>query len=235
MSSITVLLVDDHTLFRQGLSALLQYRHDICLVGEAGSGAEAIEKTRQLTPDVILMDIHMRDMSGLEALRRIKAKYPTTRVIMLTVSADEADLFQAIKSGAQGYLLKSTSFDELLQMIKSACTGAAALSPTMAARIMGEFVRLSGGGAVEPSPDEHLTRREREVLNHLAGGASNKAIASGLGISEHTVKKHLRNMQQKLRLENRVQLALYAAGRYDAGGQQRRDVAQADGAGLRGQ
>ncbi len=216
MSAISLLLVDDHVLFREGLTGLLRDRQDVQLVGEAGDGREAVEKARELMPDLILMDIRMPAMTGLEALRQIKAEMPDTRVIMLTASDAEQDLFEAIKSGAQGYVLKNVRFEDLIRMIKGVFAGEAPISKTMAAKILDEFARL-GRSRRDGAVSTELTGREKEVLRHVADGLANKAIADALGISENTVKKHLRNILQKLHLQNRVQVATYALREHLAG------------------
>lgn len=216
MSAISLLLVDDHVLFREGLTGLLRDRQDVQLVGEAGDGREAVEKARELMPDLILMDIRMPAMTGLEALRQIKAEMPDTRVIMLTASDAEQDLFEAIKSGAQGYVLKNVRFEDLIRMIKGVFAGEAPISKTMAAKILDEFARL-GRSRRDGAVSTELTGREKEVLRHVADGLANKAIADALGVSENTVKKHLRNILQKLHLQNRVQVAIYALREHLAG------------------
>ena len=207
MDPMRVLVVDDHILFRKGLVNLLSSQDDIEVAGEADSGLEALELARALMPDVILMDISMPGCDGLEATRLIKAQMPYGKIVILTVSEAEADLFQAVKYGAQGYLLKSIEPEELFRLIRGVQCGEAPLSPLMAAKILDDF---SAGRAQEPAPEATLTSREREVLELLAGGATNRDMAIALAISENTVKNHLKNVLEKLHLQNRVQAAAYA-------------------------
>jgi DNA-binding NarL/FixJ family response regulator len=209
MDTLRVLLVDDHVLFRKGLGALLEEREGVEVLGEAGDGLEAIEKARALLPDLVLMDIHMPKCSGLEAVRAIKREIPQVRIIMLTVSDDEEDLFAAIKNGAQGYLLKNLEPQQLYDMLDAARRGEAALSPAMTARILAEFCKPTETGEPEGFCEE-LTSREREILQQVVTGATNKEIADALCITENTVKIHLRNILDKLHLQNRIQAAVYA-------------------------
>lgn len=210
MEPIRILLVDDHVLFRKGLSSLLSEQKDFEVVGEAGSGQEALEKAQELMPDVILMDIYMPGWDGLEATRRIKEALPYVRIVMLTISEEDHNLFEAIKAGAQGYLLKKIEPQELFDMLRGVFHGEAPISRTMAARVLDEFVRQAQRGPEDAKALAKLTSREREVLKLLTQGTSNKEIANQLGISENTVKNHLRNIMEKLHLENRVQAAIYA-------------------------
>jgi DNA-binding NarL/FixJ family response regulator len=211
MEPIRVLVVDDHILFRKGLIGLLSARDDIEIVGECGEGAEAVRFTRELMPDVVLMDIRMPGLDGIEATRRITGEMPHTKVIMLTVSEEDEDLFEAIKSGARGYLLKNLEPEELYPLVRAVAAGGAALSPTMAAKILDEFNRIPAREEPEvPLHEEVLTEREREVLELLKEGLGNKEIARRLGISESTVRNHIHNVLYKLHLDNRIQLAIYA-------------------------
>ncbi|OGO38459.1 MAG: DNA-binding response regulator [Chloroflexi bacterium RBG_16_56_8] len=212
MKVISVLLVDDHTLFRQGLASVLKDRPNYQVVGHAANGLEAIDLARQLMPDLILMDVHMPVLNGLEATRQIKREMPDVRIVMLTMSEDDQNLFEAIKSGAQGYLLKNTAADELFRFMEGVLEGEASVSGVMAAKMLGEF-RKPKTISSEVTGNEQLTDREREVLSHVAEGLSNREIAANLQISENTIKKHLRNILAKLQLENRVQAALYAKSR----------------------
>jgi DNA-binding NarL/FixJ family response regulator len=204
MDRIRVLLVDDHQLFRRGVASLLAGRDDIEVVGEANNGAEAVERARELMPDVILMDIKMPEMDGLSATKQLKAEMPYVRIIMLTVSETDEDLFEAIKAGASGYLLKNVDPDYLIACVQQVQRGEVPIAPTMAAKILRELT------APAESSSQALTGRERQVLELLAGGLANKEIAFTLKISENTVKNHLRNILEKLHLQNRVQAALYA-------------------------
>jgi len=208
MSSIRVLLADDHALFRRGVASLLAAESDFDVVGEAVDGRQAVEMARELMPDVILMDIAMPVMDGLEATRRIKAEIPYVRIVIVTASDGERNLFEAIKSGAQGYLLKKIEPQALYGTLRGVVRGEAPLSRVMAGRLLEEFARLHQDPA--PRPAAELTVREREVLEHVARGRSNKEIAAALAIAENTVKNHLKNILEKLHLENRVQAATYA-------------------------
>lgn len=209
MQPTRILLVDDYLLFRKGLRALLDAQEDFDVVGEAENGLEALKQARQLMPDLILMDITMPDCDGLEATRRILAEMPYLKIVMLTVAEDDQTLFEAIKSGAYGYLLKKLDPEELFEMLRGVSNGEAPISRFMARKIMREFAQLA---AEEPASAgaQQLTDREREVLQLIAQGLSNKAIADALAVAENTVKNHLKNILAKLHLENRVQAAVYA-------------------------
>lgn len=180
------------------------------MVGEASSGQEALEKAQELMPDVILMDIYMPGWDGLEATRQIKEALPYVRIVMLTISEEDHNLFEALKAGAQGYLLKKIEPQELFEMLRGVFHGEAPISRAMAARVLDEFVRQAQPGPEEAKARAKLTSREKEVLSLLGQGTRNKEIANQLGISENTVKNHLRNIMEKLHLENRVQAAIYA-------------------------
>ena len=206
-----VLIVDDHDLFRDGISSLLRARgYDV--VGEAGDGQEAVERVDELAPDLGLMDIQMPNMGGLKATRLIKAQHPEVKVVVLTVSEDGGDLFEAIKSGAQGYLLKKLKAEVFFDLISGVMQGEAPISPRMASKMLEEFSREGGIGKSQSSQHE-LTERESETLRLIAQGKTNRQIASELFISESTVKYHLRNILDKLHLENRAQVMAYAARR----------------------
>jgi DNA-binding NarL/FixJ family response regulator len=208
MSAIRVLLADDHALFRRGVASLLAAERDFEVVGEAVNGSQALEMARELMPDVILMDISMPVLDGLEATRRIKAEMPYVRIVMLTATDGESSLFDAVKSGAQGYLLKNLEPQALYGTLRGVVRGEAPMSRVMAGRLLEEFARQSRAPA--PPPAAELTQREAEVLEHVARGRSNKEIASTLVIAENTVKNHLKNILEKLHLENRVQAATFA-------------------------
>ncbi|MBX5446638.1 MULTISPECIES: response regulator [Sphaerobacter] len=209
MSQISLLLVDDHALFREGLASLLSYQPDFTVVGEAASGEEAVERARELVPDVVLMDIDLPGIDGIEATRRIKRQLPEVRVVMLTVYDDHERLFQSIKAGAQGYLIKNIRSAELLDQLRGLARGEAAISRRMAARILEEFARLERQAEIL-EPDGGLSPREVQVLELVALRLSNKEIAARLSISEHTVKNHLKNILAKLQLSSRRQAAAYA-------------------------
>ena len=208
--AIRLLLADDHALFRKGVADFLAAEQDIDLVGEADDGAQALEMARELMPDVVLMDISMPRMDGLEATRRIKAEIPYVRIVVLTVSDSDHSLFDAVKSGAQGYLLKSVEPQALLDTIRGVVRGEASISPAMATRLLDHLARGTPQTAPPGTPDARLTPREQEVLGLVALGKSNKEIAAALGIAENTVKNHLKNILEKLHLENRVQAATFA-------------------------
>jgi len=207
---IRVLLVDDHVLFRKGLASLIDPLEDMEVVGEAGDGREALERARELMPDLILMDIHMPGWDGLKATQLIKEEMPYVKIVMLTISDDNEDIFEAIKSGAQGYLLKNLEPEELFELIRGVYRGEAPISGLTAARILDEFARLAQKETWVSDSGESLTPREKDVLQLVAQGATNKEIASQLFIAESTVKNHLRNILAKLHVQNRVQAAAYA-------------------------
>lgn len=207
---IRVLLADDHALFRKGIASILAAERGFEVVGEAGDGLEALERARELMPDVILMDIFMPGVNGLEATRRIKEALPYVKIVMLTVSEEDQNLFEAIKSGAQGYLLKKIEPQELFAMLKGVVQGDAPISRAMAAKILREFTHQARRAAPAPRPGADLSPREKEVLELVTQGKSNKEIAVALAITENTVKNHLKNILEKLHLENRVQAATFA-------------------------
>jgi DNA-binding NarL/FixJ family response regulator len=210
MNELRVLLADDHSLFRKGVAALLKSRRDFEVVGEASDGLEAIERARELVPDVILMDIGMPKCNGLEAVRVIKHELPHVHIIMLTISDDDRSLFTAIKNGADGYLLKTLEPKELYEMLARVRSGEAPISGVLAGKILQEFRQMKQGGAAPPEQSEELTTREIEILELVVQGATNSEIATSLCITENTVKIHLRNILEKLHLQNRIQAAVYA-------------------------
>ena len=204
-----VLIADDHALFRDGVASLLKaWRMEV--VGQASDGLEALEQARLLRPDLILMDIKMPRCNGLEATRLIKAEMPDTKIVMVTVSDEEEDLFEAIKSGAQGYVLKNMSGDEFGRVVTDIASGEAPLSRGLAAKILAEFARMRREPLAKASDKEDLSERECEVLQLVAGGATNKEIAGTLFISENTVNYHMKNILAKLHLRNRAQAVAYA-------------------------
>jgi DNA-binding NarL/FixJ family response regulator len=206
----TVLVVDDHVLFRSGLRYIIEKWDDFSIIGEASDGMEALDLARQLCPDLVLMDVAMPGMDGIEAVRRIKTDLPGAHVIMLTVSESEDDLFRALKNGASGYLLKNVKPKTLRSMLNGVLDGEAPLSSRMAAKIVKEFSQ--GKDDVKSRIPElgSLTPRETEVLELVAAGLSNSEVANRLVISENTVKKYLHNILEKLQLNNRVEAAVYA-------------------------
>jgi len=208
---IRVLIVDDHALFRRGLILVLESEDGIDVVGEAEDGQDAIAKAEELTPDVVLMDVRMPGLDGIEATRRISETRPSARIIMLTVSDQEDDLFEAVKAGATGYLLKEISIEEVADAIRAVMNGQSLLSPSMATKLITEFGELAKR-ADQPAdvPAPRLTARELEVLKLVAEGMSNKDVAAELTISENTVKNHVRNILEKLHLHSRMEAVMYA-------------------------
>ncbi len=207
---LRVLLVDDHVLFRKGVEAVLATRPEVEVVGEASNGHEAIEMARKTMPDVVLMDISMPECNGLKATRVIKSEMPHVKILILTVSEDDKDLFEAIKCGAQGYLVKNLKAHLLFDTLDALARGDTPLSAVMATKILHEFQQPADAKAQVPDAAVPLTAREIEVLELIVEGQSNKEIAEALVISESTVKNHLRNILEKLHLRNRVQAAVYA-------------------------
>lgn len=191
------------------MSALADHS-DIEIVGEAADGLQAIAKARDLSPDIILMDIYMPGMNGLQATRQIKAEFPDIKIVVLTIGEEDQNLFEAIKSGAQGYLLKDVEPQQLVEMLRGVSRGEAPISRTAAAKILTEFSRQAREADAGDRPSASLTAREKEVLGLVAGGATNKEIAAVLGTSPSTVKNHLQNILAKLHLQNRVQATAYA-------------------------
>jgi len=207
---VRVLLADDHALFRAGIASLLR-AWGMDVVGQAADGNQAIELTRRLKPELVQMDVGMSPRNGLEATRVIKTELPDVKVIIVTVSEDEQDLFEAIKSGAEGYLLKGMSEEELGTTLERISAGEPALSPGLAAKILDEFARMAREGTGRPvGPEDELTDRERDVLRLVAEGATNREIASTLYVSENTVSFHMKNILAKLHVKNRAQAAVFA-------------------------
>lgn len=210
---IRVLLADDQALFRRGISAVLKSEPDIQVVAEAEDGKEAVAMAEELAPDVVLMDVRMPGVGGIEAARRIKASSPSTEILILTVSDEEDDLYEAVKAGANGYLLKEVSVATVATAIRNVMNGESFLSPSMASKLLSEFSALIKREEVAPRPQSFssLTQREIEVLQFVAVGETNRKIAEKLGISENTVKNHVRNILEKLHLHDRMSAAMYAA------------------------
>jgi len=200
-----IVVVDDHALFRDGVAALLgAWGHAV--VGEAANGSDAIGLVDRLAPELVLMDVRMPGLSGVETTLRIKSRHPEVAIVMLTVSEDEGDLFAAIKAGAQGYLLKDLESAQLRLLLEAVERGEAAITPATASRIVHEFLR----GNVARSDPDRLTDREVDVLRLVTAGLRNKEIAARLGISENTTKYHLKNILEKLHAESRAELAARA-------------------------
>jgi DNA-binding NarL/FixJ family response regulator len=204
MARARILLADDHDLFREGLAGLINAQVDLEVVAEAGDGLEALALARKLEPDLVVMDIKMPVCDGLEATRLIRTELPSARIVMLTVHDEDAKLFEAIKAGANGYMLKNTNSTQFLQGIRNALGGEAVLPPKLAAGLLDEFARLSRRPIPATSEDAPmLSPREQELLNLVATGASDKQIATTLSISVHTVKSHVRNILAKFHAVNR--------------------------------
>ena len=209
--AIKVLIVDDHALFRRGLQMVLENEPDIDVVGEGGDGQEAIDMAESSTPDVVLMDVRMPKHSGIEATRQIKDMLPSTKILMLTISDEEGDLYEAIKAGASGYLLKEISIEEVADAVRSVHAGQSLISPSMASKLLTEFaamVKRADERTQVPGP--RLTERELEVLKLVAKGLNNRDIGAELFISENTVKNHVRNILEKLHLHSRMEAVVYA-------------------------
>ncbi|UUZ83924.1 response regulator transcription factor [Paenibacillus sp. P26] len=202
---VRVVIADDHEHAREGIRSILQMDPEFEVVAEAGNGLEAVEQTGIWMPDLLLMDIHMPGMGGMEATKQIKAKYPYVKIVIVTVSDDIADLFEAVKNGAQGYLMKNISPDSWHEYLKAIAVDEAPMSREFALRLLREFTAKER----KPPRKNGLTGREQEILELVAKGLSNKDIAGRLGLSEHTVKNHLKNIMCKLHLDNRVQLTRY--------------------------
>jgi DNA-binding NarL/FixJ family response regulator len=201
---IRIVIADDHTVLRQGLRLILSTDPNLTVVGEAGSGQGAVDLALALSPDVMLMDVEMPDVNGVEATRRIRAACPETQVLMLTVSDKSEDLIGALRAGARGYLLKNAEAQQVLDAIQRVASGEAVLSPGLTARLLDEIV--------VPTPSiERLTERESDVFDLLIQGLSNKEIAAALSVSENTVKTHVRHILDKLNLRSRSEVAAYAA------------------------
>lgn len=205
-----ILIADDHSLFRDGLRSLLVAQgHEVA--GEARNGREAIELAKSLHPDVVLMDLSMPEMDGLTATRTLTSEMPDVKIIILTASEDQASLFDAIKAGAQGYLLKNLEADDFFSLLERASLGEPALTPVLARKLLQEFARPVDAPAESATEEEALTTREREVLELMVEGVtSNRKLAKRLDVSENTVKFHVRNILDKLRLHNRAQVVGYA-------------------------
>jgi DNA-binding NarL/FixJ family response regulator len=207
---LKVLIADDHALFRDGLRSLLEAR-GVDIVGEASNGREAVELTRRLRPDVVLMDLAMPEVDGLAATRLISAELPAVKVVVLTASDEDAKLFEAIKSGAQGYLLKDLTSEDFFALLERTERGEPALTPAIARKLLEEFARPAKATTLPANDPDPLTEREREILGLLVEGVtSNRQLARQLEVSENTIKFHVRNLLDKLHLHNRAQVVGYA-------------------------
>ena len=209
---IRVVIADDHVLYRRGLQMVVSQDDDIEIVGEAGDGKEAVDRTVELLPDVVLMDVRMPHTSGIEACQKIKSQVPSTKIIMLKMSDEESDLYEAVKAGANGYLLKDVPGEEIADGVRAVHNGDSLISPSMASKLLAEFALMSRRQGERPSAvgAPRLTERELEVLRLVARGLANKEIAHDLFISENTVKNHVRNILEKLQLHSRMEAAMYA-------------------------
>jgi DNA-binding NarL/FixJ family response regulator len=208
------MIVDDHALFRRGLEMVLESEPDIELVGQAGDGAEAVEKAAESLPDVVLMDIRMPRSSGIEACRALKDVVPSAKIVILTISDEEEDLFEAIRAGASGYLLKDIPLDEVAEAVRSVHGGQSLINPSMAGKLLTEFATLAKRDSAEDRTEHvaapKLTEREMEVLKLVARGMNNRDIAKELFISENTVKNHVRNILEKLQIHSRMEAVMIA-------------------------
>jgi DNA-binding NarL/FixJ family response regulator len=209
---IHILLVDDHALLRKGLANLLRAEPDFEVVGEAADGLDAIAQAAVLRPDVVLMDVRMPRLSGLEATRQILCTLPQTKILMLSMSEDEDAVFEAVRNGAHGYLLKSAEPQELFRALRAVVRGEAPISGSLAVKLLREFARVAHEPAVPAPPRTVLSTREKEVLVLVADGKTNKEIATVLDLAENTVKNDVKRVLEKLHLENRVQAAVFALG-----------------------
>ncbi|HEY2129867.1 MAG TPA: response regulator transcription factor [Streptosporangiaceae bacterium] len=210
---IRALIVDDHALFRRGLEMVLAAEDDIELVGEASDGAEAVQKAGESLPDVVLMDIRMPKSSGIEACRAMKEVAPSSKIVILTISDEEEDLFEAIRAGASGYLLKDIPLDEVADVVRAVYGGQSLINPSMAAKLLTEFAALNKRDQEERAeqvPAPKLTDREMQVLKLVAKGMNNRDIAKELFISENTVKNHVRNILEKLQIHSRMEAVMIA-------------------------
>jgi two-component system nitrate/nitrite response regulator NarL len=214
--TIKILLVDDHTLLRSGVKLLLQRNPDFEVVGEAADGLEGVKRAKQLRPDVVLMDLHMPGLCGLEALQLIMQDLPGTAVLMLTVSEQAEDLGAALQAGARGYLLKNIEADKLMEAIRRAAAGEAVVAESMTGKLVAQLragpaaAQAQARTGAPAAPPVRLTPRELEAMTFLARGQSNKEIARELSVAESTVKIHVQNILKKLHLSSRVQIAVYA-------------------------
>ncbi|HLI37514.1 MAG TPA: response regulator transcription factor [Streptosporangiaceae bacterium] len=210
---VRVLIVDDHALFRRGLEMVLKEEDDIELAGQASDGEEAVARAGESLPDVVLMDIRMPKTSGIDACRMMKEAVPSAKIVMLTISDEEEDLFEAIRAGASGYLLKDIPLDEVAEAVRAVHGGQSLINPSMAGKLLAEFATLGKRDEEERPqqvPAPKLTDREMEVLRLIARGMNNRDIARELFISENTVKNHVRNILEKLQIHSRMEAVMIA-------------------------
>jgi len=209
LDTIRILIVDDHTVVRDGLSAMLGREDDFEVVGEAQNGLEGVEKAVLLKPDVVLMDLRMPEIDGVEAMRRIREQQPEINFLVLTTFDTDEYIYDAIEAGAKGFLLKDASREELFKAVRAVSRGDSLIDPSVAARVLNRFAQLSR----ESAPQELLSEREREVLDLLAKGSANKEIAASLSLSESTIKTHVANIFQKLEVNDRTSAVTQALQR----------------------
>ena len=208
---IRVVIADDHAIFRRGLKTVLAYEDDIEIAAEAADGEEAVRMSEESVPDVILMDVRMPKRTGIEATKILRDSVPSARIVMLTVSDEDSDLFEAIRAGAVGYLLKEVAIDEIAESIRAVAQGQSLISGSMAAKLLTEFNDLTSRSEKQPKmAAPRLTERELQILKFVAEGKSNKEIGDDLFISENTVKNHVRNILEKLHLHSRMEAVVYA-------------------------
>lgn len=208
--TIRILLIDDHSLLRSGIRLLLEKQPDFEVVAEAGDGIEGVKRAQQHKPDVVLLDLNMPGLSGLETLQLLVQDNPATAVVILTVSEEAEELAQALRDGARGYLIKNIEGDALANAIRRAADGDAVIDPSMTAKLVAQFRTQPKSTAAPPAERDKLTTREREIVQCLVRGESNKEIARHLDVAESTVKIHVQNILKKLNLSSRVQVAVYA-------------------------
>ena len=209
MAAIRVLIVDDHTVVRDGLSAMLEREDDITVVGEAENGLTGVEQADRLLPDVVLMDLRMPELDGVGAMRRIREDHPEINFLVLTTFDTDEYIYDAIEAGAKGFLLKDASREELFKAVRAVSRGDSLIDPSVAARVLNRFAQLSR----ESAPQELLSERERQVLDLLAKGSANKEIAASLSLSESTIKTHVANIFQKLEVNDRTSAVTQALQR----------------------
>lgn len=209
-SVIRVLLVDDQTLFREALATLLLVYDDLQVIGKAADGHEAVDMVAELQPEVVLMDLRMPVLGGAEATRRILAEHPGVRIIVLTTFDDDDDVFECLRAGAAGYLLKDSPPEKLVEAVRAAARGESFLEPSITAKVLAEFSRLEPRQAKPPSLPEPLSERELQILGEIAGGRSNKEIASRLNLADGTVKNYVTAILGKLGVSDRTQAAMKA-------------------------
>lgn len=216
---IRVLIIDDHVLYRRGLELVIGQEDDLLVVGEDGDGAGAAALVEQTHPDVVLLDVRMPRYSGIDACRDIKRAHPNIWVVMLTTSDDEQDLFSAVRAGANGYILKDSPADDVIDGIRSVVTGRSLVPPSLAGALLAEFAAMSSRQEAPAAVNLRLTDRELQVLRLIARGMANRDIARELFISENTVKNHVRSILEKLGLRSRMEAAMYAVREGLTGGE----------------